>query len=134
MTCGEIEDKILESLEGSGEADAAIAPHLSACASCRALKQAQLTLDGALATRYVAPVPSANFDRELRRLIAADNRRAAWEYVPDLLHLGGGLAGSAMCAWLIPEAARAIIFAGAGFTLTAYFLQMLFRGWFEQEG
>ena len=89
-------------------------------------------IDTTLATRFTAPVPGAHFDRQLRRRIAADRRRALWESAPDLLHLGGGLAGSAICAWLLPEAAGKVMFFGAGFTLTAYVLQVVVRGWLEQ--
>jgi predicted anti-sigma-YlaC factor YlaD len=132
MTCREIEDRILETLEAPGSPDAAIAQHLSSCESCRAFQRTQFALDTVLATRFVAPVPAADFDQALRRRIAADRRRAAWEYAPDLLHLGGGLAGSVVCAWFIPEAAGRVIFLGAGFTLSAYFVQMLVRAWLEQ--
>jgi hypothetical protein len=132
MTCREIEDLILESLEAPTAQHPLISEHLRSCASCRVFQQTQLALDASLATRYIAPAISADFDQELRRRIAAERRRALWESAPDLLHLGGGLAGSAVCAWLMPEAAGKVIFFGAGFTLTAYVLQILVRGWLEQ--
>jgi hypothetical protein len=133
MTCREIEDLILESLEAPDPApDSALAAHLESCVSCRAFQQTQIALDATLATHFTAPEPGVHFDRDLRRRIAADRRRALWESAPDLLHLGGGLAGSAICAWLLPEAAGKVMFFGAGFTLTAYVLQVLVRGWLEQ--
>ena len=132
MTCREIEDLILESLETAPAADPAVAPHVAECASCRAFLELQMSLDVALATRFAAPELTAAFDDALRSRIAADRRRALWEAAPDLLQVGGGLAGSGICALLLPEAAGWVIVFGTGITLTAYLIQMMVRSWLEQ--
>lgn len=131
MTCREIEERILES-EVQPSSDAAVVAHVDGCEVCRAFQQSQVSLDAMLAARYIAPAPSAGFDKVLAQRIEADRRRALWDYLPDLLHLGGGVAASAVCAWLLPAAAGRVLAIGVGITVAAYLLQMLVRGWIDQ--
>ena len=121
MTCREIEELMLDDL------DAPVGAHLAGCARCREFLETQRAIDRSLAAQITAPALSAGFDRSLRRRLAAERRRALWDYLPDVLHLGGGLAGSLVCAWLLPEQAKAVLAMGAGFTVSGYLILVLMR-------
>lgn len=134
MTCREIEELILESMDAPADVGErqALAAHLAECAACREFQQTQLSLDVSLAARYAAPELRPEFDRALRRSIRAERRRVLWEYLPDLLHWGGGLTGSVVCAWALPYSPGPVIAAGVGFTLSAYVFQVVLRVTIEQ--
>ena len=134
MTCREIEDLILESMDGPADVSGrqALEAHLSECGACRQFQETQLALDVSLAACYAAPELRPEFDRALRRSLRAERRRVLWEYLPDLLHWGGGLAGSVVCAWILPYSAGLVLAAGVGFTLSAYVFQVVLRVLIEQ--
>ena len=134
MSCREIEELILESMDAPADVGErqALETHLAECGACRQFHQAQLSLDVSLAARYAAPELRSEFDRALRRSIRAERRRVLWEYFPDLLHWGGGLTGSVVCAWVLPFSPAAVIAAGVGFTLSTYVFQVVLRVLIEQ--
>ena len=133
MICAEAEELILESFDAplNAEGERALSGHLAHCVACRELQRAQRELDQSLAKFHTAPALSPNFDMELRRKVAAEKRRALLEYVPDLLHVGGGVATSLVCAWLLPFSRDAVLFVGAVSTLSVYILLAFLRSLFD---
>ena len=134
MTCREAEELILESIDLPLDhpRQHALDAHAAGCAQCRQFRQTQLALDDSLVSHFAAATLSAEFELALQQRVAAERRRAMWEYAPDLLHLSGGLAGSLVCAWLLPFSASVVIAAGLAFTVVAYFFQVLLRSMIEE--
>lgn len=133
MSCAEAEELILESLDAPLDAasERSLTSHLGHCAACRELQQTQRALDVSLANFHQAPALSPEFDAGLRRKVAAERRRALLEYVPDLLHVGGGLATSLACAWLLPFSRDVVLAVGAASTFSAYLLLVFLRSLFD---
>ena len=133
MTCRETEELILECIDTPLDPARrrALDEHVAGCDACRQFRQTQLALDASLASHFAAATLSVEFENALRQRVAAEKRRVLWEYLPDLLHLGGGLAVSLVCAWLLPFSAGPVIAAGLGFTGISYFFQILLRSLIE---
>ena len=133
MTCAEAEELILERFDAPLDADGqrALEGHLAHCVACRELQRTQRALDASLTRFHTAPALSPEFDSGLRRMVAVEKRRALREYLPDLLHLGGGLATSLVCAWLLPFSPGAVLAVGAASTLSAYLLLVFLRSLFD---
>jgi hypothetical protein len=133
MRCAEAEELILESLDAPLDAEStrALADHLTQCASCREFQRTQRELDVSLARFHKAPALSPGFEAELRRRVAAERRGALLEYLPDLLHLGGGLGTSLVCVWLLPFSREAVLMVGAVSTVSAYLVLAFLRNLFD---
>jgi len=134
VTCREAEELILESIDAPLDRAGRLAldHHMAECGACQRFQQTQLALDVSLTSHFAATTLGVDFEQALRQRVAAERRRVLWEYVPDLLHLGGGLAGSLACAWLLPFSSGMVIASGIGFTLVAYFFQVLLRSAIEE--
>ena len=98
---------------------------------CRSFREAQQVLDATLAAHCVPPQLSAVFRSELAGEIRAEKRRAFEEWVPDLLHLGGGILATAACMLWMPFSARVVLTIGIALTSVSYVLQTMFRFWLE---
>ena len=133
MKCAEAEELILESLDGPLDAAnaGALADHLAQCASCREFQRTQSELDVSLARFHMAPALSPGFEAELRRRVTAERRHALLDYLPDVLHLGGGLGTSLVCAWLLPFSREAVLLVGAVSTVSAYLVLAFLRNLFD---
>ena len=134
MNCLSIQGLILENLDSTlpSRLDAQHESHLSSCERCKDFQQRQHAIDQALATHYVAPLLGVAFNRGLKRKIRADRWRSLWASVPDLVHIGAGIAMTAGCVWLLPVSGSLVLAAGSAFTLGGYLLQSLIRFWLEQ--
>jgi predicted anti-sigma-YlaC factor YlaD len=133
MTCQAAQELILESLDGGidKEQQTRLESHLAQCDLCQSFQEAQRVLDGALADHYVAPQLSAAFRSKLARKIRAEKRHALQEWIPDLLHLGGGIVATVASFLWLPVSPTAILTVGATLTLGGYVLQTIFRFWLE---
>ena len=133
MICAEAEELILESFDAPLDAnsESALDGHLVHCMACRELQRTQRELDQSLAGFHTAPALSPEFDAGLRRMVAVERRRAVLEYLPDLLHVGGGVATSLLCAWLLPFSRDAVLAIGAASTLSTYLLLAFLRSLFD---
>ena len=133
MTCQAAEELILESLDCrfDEEQQIRLESHIAQCEMCRSFREAQRVLDAALASHCVAPQLSAAFKSKLARKIRIEKRRALQEWIPDLLHLGGGIVATGACSLWLPDSATAVLTFGATLTFGSYFLQTVFRFWLE---
>ena len=133
MNCREFEDWILESVDAPIDTPRAalLAEHVSDCDSCRRFQDVQRALDTALVAHCTLGAPRADLSASVRRLAAREKKQALWDSAPELLHLGGGVAGTLLTAWLLPAPPATVIAAGLGFTLLTYLPHALFRGVIE---
>lgn len=97
MTCQTAQELILENLDSQIEEEQQLGleSHLAHCEVCQSFREAQQVLDAALSAHCVAPPVSAVFRSKLAQKIRGEKRSAIQEWVPDLLHLGGGVAATA---------------------------------------
>jgi anti-sigma factor RsiW len=133
MTCQGAQELILESLDGwiDEEQQTRLESHIAQCDACRSFQEAQRVLDGALAGHYVAPQLSAAFKSKLARKIRVEKRCALQEWIPDVLHLGGGIVATGACFLLLPVSPAVVLTTGAALTFGSYVLQTVFRFWLE---
>ncbi len=129
VTCRTAHEWILEKLDSTlaPRQCEALESHLAGCAECRRFEELQLQLDGALASRH-SPALTHAFRANLKRRIKAEERRALWDAIPDLFHVGAGLAIIGICAWFLPLPASTVAAAGA----VTYLSQALLRLCFEE--
>lgn len=133
MSCRQFEELILESFDAPpSERGAVLDAHLPVCQSCRRFQASQNSLHALLSARYAPPELSEGFRAGLRRRVKAEKRRALWDAMPDLLHLGGGFIATGACAVFVPLPTQYVLAAGIGFTLGTYLLQTLVRMAFEE--
>ena len=109
----------------------ALSSHIAQCDMCRGFQEAQRVLDAALAWHCVAPQLSAAFKSKLARKIRVEKRRALQEWIPDVLHLGGGIVATGACFLWLPVSPTAVLTVGATLTFGSYVLQTIFRFWLE---
>jgi hypothetical protein len=130
VTCRTSEEWILESLDSPlppGQARD-LEHHVAGCDACRRFQDVQTALDRALAQHYTAVSLNRGFRQELTRRVAAERRRTLWAFLPDLLHLGGGLATTAACALLLPD----VWMIGLVLTILTYGMHTMFRSCLDQ--
>ena len=133
MTCQTAAELILENMDCllTGERKAELESHLLQCQACRSFHRAQVTLDLALSNSQIAPQLSPAFGVRLNQKLRAEKRRVLWQWLPDLLHIGGGILATAACVVWFPFAAWLTLGVGALFTLGSYTLQTVLRFWLE---
>jgi len=133
MRCQAAQELILESLDCrlDGEQQNSVESHIAQCEMCRSFREAQLVLDGALAAHYVAPQLGSTFRTTLAHRISGEKRRALQEWLPDLVHLGGGIVATAVCFLWLPVSPTAVLTVGIALTFVSYVLQTMFRFWLE---
>ena len=133
MTCQTAQELILESLDCGIDEEQAIRleSHIAECETCRSFWQAQRALDAALAAHCVAPQLSPAFRSKLARRIRGEKRQALQEWLPDLLHLGGGIVATTACVLWLPVSSAVVFIVGIALTFVSYVLQTMFRFWLE---
>ena len=131
MTCQTAQELILESLDCGidEEQEIRLESHIAECETCRSFWEAQRVLDAALASHCVAPQLSPTFRSTLARKISGEKRQALQEWLPDLLHLGGGIVATTTCLLWLPVAV--VFTVGIALTFFSYVLQTVFRFWLE---
>jgi predicted anti-sigma-YlaC factor YlaD len=133
MTCQAAQELILENLDCriDEEQQIRLESHIAQCEMCRSFREAQGVLDAALAAHCVVPQLSPMFRSKLAHKIRGEKRQALQEWLPDLLHLGGGIVGTTACLLWLPVAPAVVFAVGVGLTFFSYVLQTVFRFWLE---
>lgn len=133
MNCQTAHELILETLDSrfDAEEDSSLQAHLAQCEMCRSFWEAQRAVDAALAAHIVAPLLSAAFKSNLERKIGAERKQALQAWVPDLLHIGGGILATAACFFWMSVSPAVVITAGIALTLVSYAVQTMLRFWLE---
>jgi len=133
MTCQAAQELILENLDGKVDEEQRIGleSHLTRCDMCRSFWEAQRELDAVLAAHCVAPELSSAFRSGLAQKIRREKKQALQEWLPDLLHFGGGVLAMAACFLWLPVAPALIFTVGLALTFFSYVLQTVFRFWLE---
>ena len=133
MTCQTAQELILESLDCGidEEQEIRLESHIAECEMCRSFREAQRVLDAALASHCVAPQLSPTFRSALDRKISGEKRQALQEWLPDLLHLGGGTVATTACVLWLPVSPAVVFVVGIALTFVSYVLQTMFRFWLE---
>ena len=133
MTCHAAQELILESLDCRIDAEQQIRleSHIAQCEMCRSFREVQRVLDATLAFHCVAPQLSPAFRSKLAREINGQKRQARQEWLPDLLHLGGGTLATATGVLWLPVSPAAVFTVGIALTFVSYALQTMLRFWLE---
>jgi anti-sigma factor RsiW len=129
MDCRLAQEEILELFDGAASEEARA--HLAGCAECAAFAARQAALDRELSEMFQPPELSPNFRAGLRRRIRSESPRLWPEALPDLLHVGGGLAATIVCAAVLPFGAGPVLAAGAMVTGASYVVILAARSWLE---
>jgi hypothetical protein len=98
---------------------------------CRSFREAQQVLDAALAAHCVVPQLSPAFRSKLADKISGEKRQAIQQWLPDLLHLGGGIVATSVCFLWLPVSPAVVFTVGIALTFVSYVLQTMFRFWLE---
>jgi hypothetical protein len=133
MTCQAAQELILESLDCRIDEDQEIhlESHIAQCEMCLSFREAQGVLDAALAAHCVAPQLSPTFRSKLAHKIKGEKRQALQEWLPALLHLGGGAVATTACVLWLPVSPAVVFTGGIALTFVSYVLQTMFRFWLE---
>ena len=133
MTCQAAQELILEALDCGIDAERQISleSHIAECEMCRSFREAQRALDATLTAYCVEPKVSPAFKSRLAHKMRGEKRLAFQEWVPDLLHLGGGIVATAACLLWMPFSPGVVLTIGIGLTSVSYVLQTMFRFWLE---
>ena len=133
MTCQAAQELILESLDCriDEEQQIHLESHIEQCEMCRSFREAQQVLDAALAAHCVVPQLSPAFRSKLADKIGGEKRQALQQWLPDLLHLGGGIVATTVCFLWLPVAPAVVFTVGIALTFVSYVLQTMFRFWLE---
>jgi hypothetical protein len=129
MECTEACEWLIESLAEplAKERQQALDDHLGACGSCARFAEIQRSLDGRLAAAMPEARLSASFRGSLRRRMRRDPAAAWPDFLPDVAHLAGCAAATALVLLLAPLPAGLVVVSGAAFTAATYFLQTVLR-------
>ena len=133
MTCQAAQELILECLDSriDEEQQIRLESHLAQCEMCRSFREAQAVLDAALAAHCSVPQLSPTFRSKLADKIRGEKRQALQEWLPDLLHLGGGTVATTACVLWLPVSPAVVFTVGIALTFASYVLQTMFRFWLE---
>jgi putative zinc finger protein len=129
MTCQSAQELILEGLDCriDGEQKIRLESHIAQCETCRSFWEAQRDLDAALTAHCVAPELSPAFRSKLAHKISGEKKGAFQEWLPDVLHLGGGIVATTACFVWLPVAPAVVFTVGIALTFFSYVLQTMFR-------
>ena len=129
MTCAEVEEHLLEAVDGPlpDEVRAAVDAHAGGCAACAAFAVRLRQIDVDLAAALPSPPAPPAIAREVRTRIRRERRAAIGESLPDLIHLGGCGLATAISAALLPIEVSVTIAAGLAFTSATYVAMAVVR-------
>jgi anti-sigma factor RsiW len=122
MDCRTFRDAMCDGLgvTAPGAERAGWAAHLAGCAGCAAFAARQRTLDDQLTAALAAPGLSPSFRPRLRARIRRERRRKWLELAPDVVHVAGCVAVTALCLVLAPLHPSTTLAAGAAGTCLTY--------------
>ena len=122
MDCREAQEHILESLSAPG-----LEAHVATCEGCRAFSETQLSLDRQLSAILSAPPLSPAFRASLKNKIRHEPLTVWPDWLPDIAHLAGCAAATALSLAVLPFPKASVITASLAFTLVTYAAQAVAR-------
>jgi hypothetical protein len=129
MDCQHAQERILESLVEpvDHEQVMALERHFASCEVCRSFAETQRKLEARLAEAFPAAHLSPAFRTGLKARIRRDPLSSWPDFLPDLAHLGGCMAGLVILEFALPRYSGTVALASAAFTWLTYFLQAVLR-------
>ncbi len=138
MDCQEAQEQILGSLDASSRSlkTPGLERHLTACDVCRAFAEFQHSLDAQLEAAIVAPSLSPAFSDSVKGKIHRGSPSLWPEFLPDVAHVTGCIAATALCVLTLPFPPSSVILAGVTATLTSYVVQAVLPAFLQpfEEG
>jgi hypothetical protein len=126
MECRNVEEAILDSLEGSGTAGGQ-----REIDACTAFAARQESLDARLGKLLVPPEMSPEFRKTLRKRIRREAMQSWADSLPDRVHFVSCGFATVLCAIVMPFNPAAVLIAGAAATVVTYILMTAVRNFFE---
>ena len=135
MDCREIQERILDSLEGalSPLEKSQLDRHLVECPECTQFAVLQRQLDLWLHDEIAAPQLSAGFRTSLLARIARQGREPWPDWLPDAAHFAGSGVAIGLCALLLPLPVPVVLGAGVLVAFLTYSLQTLLVSALEHQ-
>jgi hypothetical protein len=136
MTCQEAEELLLESFDEPPAAVVrrALEAHVAGCRGCSAFAAQLRAVDTELAAVLTPPAVPASLAPAIHAQVRRERIAALAENLPDIIHLGGCAAATAMSAALLPFDPGITIAAGLGFTCVTYVFMAVVRWSLEAAG
>ncbi len=134
MTCHEAQEAVLASLDETLSAleTAGLEAHLSGCDDCRDFRAAQVEMDRELSAALPPPELTPGFRAALRKQIRREPTRPWPDLLPDILHVGGCVVATLICALTAPVPIHVTITTGTLVTAASYLLQIACRAALEE--
>jgi anti-sigma factor RsiW len=129
MTCPEAEELLLESFDGPPfpVVRRALDAHVAGCRACSAFAAQLRAVDAELAAVLKPPAVPTSLAAGVRTRVRRERIAALAESLPDIIHLVGCGAATAVSAALLPFDAAVTIAAGLGFTCVTYVFMAVVR-------
>ena len=134
MECHQIQESILDALDGEGstEQQRAIAAHLSSCAACARFAARQQDIDVMLVSALVLPAmtplsPSTVCARP------HDAVTAQRDTLPDVVHFASFGLATLVLAWTLPISPSIVASGGVTMALLSYVVLSMIRSSFEDN-
>ena len=133
MTCADVEEHLLESLDDvlPVETRRAVDQHLGSCDRCAAfaakMRAIDLQLAAAIPPLTAPPSVAAGVIARQRR----ERREALAGSLPDIIHLTGCAVATLLCALVLPIEAPVTLAAGIAFTCFTYVVMAVVRSSLE---
>jgi len=136
VTCREAEELLIESFDEprSPALRRTLDAHVAGCRECSAFAAQLRAVDVELAAVLTPPAVPATLAPGIRAQVRRERIAALAENLPDIIHLAGCGAATAVSAALLPFDARITIAAGLGFTCVTYVFMALVRWSLEAAG
>ena len=135
MDCREIQESLLESLEGtlSPPEKSQLDRHLAECPGCTQFAVLQRQLDLRLHEEITAPQLSSGFRAGLLAHIARQRREPWPDWLPDVAHFAGSGVAIGLCTVLLPLPVPVVLGTGALVAFLTYALQTLLLSALERQ-
>jgi anti-sigma factor RsiW len=133
MKCHEIEESILDALDGksSPEQRRVIEAHVASCAACAQFAARQLALDITLVSALAPPVMTPMSRLALRARLRHDAVTARRDSLPDLVHFASFGVATLALAWTLPVSPSIVVSGGLTIALLSYVVLSVIRSSFE---
>jgi hypothetical protein len=136
MTCQEAEELLLESFDEPTPPviRRALNAHVEGCRGCSAFATQLRAVDTELAAVLKPPAVPATLAPGIHARVRRERIAALAENLPDIIHLAGCGAATALSAALLPFDAAVTAAAGLGFTCVTYVFMAVVRWSLEAAG
>lgn len=134
MNCGDVQRALLGCAnEVTASEQAVVDDHVSSCVACARVAAQQRRLDALLTSALAAPALSRAFRRTLRARIDEQPSSFVGDALPDVLHLAGCGALTALAVSVLPFGGPIIVAAGAVLTVSSYVVLAAVRNSFDES-